>query len=288
MSPPIDVLPASSCDPAIAQEYFDRARPLLVKGGAKDLEMARWTLRSLEEAMGDRRVRVMYSSMGKLDINAEGPGKIEHPKLPVRQIFETITSPEQSNKLYWSLYPSLLLPKPLWREVQLPMLIPPSCYVTDASLFVGGKGLLTPLHYDYYHNAVVQIRGRKQWTLFSPEDGEHLYPTTKRHSHCSQIFDIDDVDHEAFPLFRRATPHPLVLEAGDVLLLPKLWWHTVRTLETSLGVHFWFGEKSHYRRRIASSLAMPGIPWVIASRLVRANNDLRRRRRQGGAIAASG
>ena len=55
------------------------------------------------------------------------------------------------------------------------------------------------MHYDYIHTHTVlcQIYGRKQFTLFAPEDTPYLYATANQ----SAVKNPDDVDLERFPLF---------------------------------------------------------------------------------------
>ena len=56
----------------------------------------------------------------------------------------------------------------------------------------------------------------------------------------SEVLDIDNPDEDRFPLFKRATRHECVLEAGDVLFIPALWFHNVSNEEWGVSVNvFW-------------------------------------------------
>ena len=40
--------------------------------------------------------------------------------------------------------------------------------------------------------------------------------------------------------FEHAQYIEVELQVGEMLFIPKLWWHHVRTLENSIAVNFWF------------------------------------------------
>lgn len=105
--------------------------------------------------------------------------------------------------------------------------------------FLGGEGARPgALFYAYIHSHTLhcQLFGRREFTLFPPENAPWLYAT----GHVSVISDPDAVDRERFPLFARATPISFALEPGEVLFLPSGWWHTIRlpTASISVGVNF--------------------------------------------------
>jgi hypothetical protein len=76
--------------------------------------------------------------------------------------------------------------------------------------------------------------------LFSPQDTVCLYPhASSKFVHVSQV-ELDNVDHERFPLFQEAEGWHCVLEPGDLLYMPPLWWHHVRSLDMSVSVNYWW------------------------------------------------
>jgi hypothetical protein len=126
--------------------------------------------------------------------------------------------------------------------------------LTSQNLWFGPGGSCTALHWDDYDNAIAQIRGRKHFTLFAPNETQYLYPhpALSQAPHQSRV-NIDDVDAAEFPDFVRATPCTCVLEAGELLLLPACWWHQVASLETSISVNYWW--KADVDSLLASNLA---------------------------------
>ena len=52
--------------------------------------------------------------------------------------------------------------------------------------------------------------------------------------------DLDNIDHDKYPLFVSAPFQDCVLREKEVLYLPPQWWHYVRSLSVSFSVSFWF------------------------------------------------
>ncbi len=103
-------------------------------------------------------------------------------------------------------------------------------------LYVSAAGALTPLHQD--NNAVcaylAQLAGRKEATLYSPED--------KPHYHNATVGYLDPLapDEAQFPTWRKAQPWTASLMPGDLLLWGPEWAHHVVTSEQSVTVSFDF------------------------------------------------
>ena len=86
-------------------------------------------------------------------------------------------------------------------------------------------------------NLLVQVTGRKRVVLFSPRDASNLYLTGDK----SRVLDIDSPDlATSFPRFAKVTRHECLLESGDILFIPALWFHNVVSLDFSAAVNvFW-------------------------------------------------
>lgn len=113
----------------------------------------------------------------------------------------------------------------------------------ESTLWIGTDGANTPCHLDTYGcNLVLQVQGRKRWYLFPPEDTAKLYPTRIPYEESS-IFSQVDVLHpdlDEFPGFRRARPHIVTLEPGQVLYVPRHWWHYVESIDPiTVSVNSW-------------------------------------------------
>jgi hypothetical protein len=97
-------------------------------------------------------------------------------------------------------------------------------------VLIGPANSKSHLHQDFLHSHayLAQIVGRKKCTLFSPEDSAVLYDGD---------VDPDRPALDQFPLFRNATAFECVLEPGELLFMPSLWWHHVIALENSITVN---------------------------------------------------
>ncbi len=91
-------------------------------------------------------------------------------------------------------------------------------------------------HYDINDNILVGLRGRKRLILFHPEEIRHLYADGT----ASAVLDVDQPDLSRFPRFAKAVIWEGVLEEGDVLFIPAMWWHNVRTLSVCYGLNVFF------------------------------------------------
>ncbi len=116
----------------------------------------------------------------------------------------------------------------------------------EVELFIGGAGTrLGELHYDYAHChvALCLLSGRKQFTIFAPDQTPYLYAQGM----LSQIKDIENPDLDRFPLFNQARAQTFVQEPGEIVLLPTGWWHTTRLLTTCVAVAQNFANASNWR-----------------------------------------
>ena len=52
--------------------------------------------------------------------------------------------------------------------------------------------------------------------------------------------EIENPDLEKFPFFSNAPYSECILEEGELLFIPKKWWHYVKSLSLSFSVSFWW------------------------------------------------
>merc|ERR1719330_1681483 len=104
-------------------------------------------------------------------------------------------------------------------------------------VFMGPAGTVSRLHHDTYstHVWLSQVRGRKQFVVYPPEDTEHLHchEEDEAEGHTTE-FDPSAPDFEAFPLARRARAYSVVVEEGETVVLPSRWWHYAKSLTPSI------------------------------------------------------
>lgn len=105
---------------------------------------------------------------------------------------------------------------------------------THTTLWVGTVGAYTPCHQDTYgFNAVVQLKGKKQWVLYKPSDKSYLYPCRLPYEESSIFSSVNILapDLNEHPKFTQAHPYIVTLEPGDLLIIPAKWFHFVQCIQ---------------------------------------------------------
>ncbi|XP_029968610.1 HSPB1-associated protein 1 homolog [Salarias fasciatus] len=127
-----------------------------------------------------------------------------------------------------------------------------------STLWVGSEGANTPCHLDSYGwNLVLQVEGRKRWLLFPPEDTDKLYPTRIPYEESSVFSQVDVLrpDLRRFPAFRGAAVHTVTLQPGQVLFVPRHWWHYVESVDpVTVSVNSWMELESDDVARVGEAL----------------------------------
>ncbi|KAI9101767.1 hypothetical protein DFS34DRAFT_647554 [Phlyctochytrium arcticum] len=133
----------------------------------------------------------------------------------------------------------------LQRDIMIPDYCS-ACSDNDAmeikvNAWFGPRRTVSPLHHDPHDNLLGQVVGHKYVRLYSPKNTGYLYPFDSQSmlSNTSQV-NAEAPDEQKFPLFASAPFLECMLEPGDLLYIPKGWWHYVRSLSVSFSVSFWF------------------------------------------------
>jgi mannose-6-phosphate isomerase-like protein (cupin superfamily) len=114
------------------------------------------------------------------------------------------------------------------------------------TLWLGNRAMVAP-HYDIHDNMAAVVAGRRRFTLFPPDQIDNLYPgpvlSTPAGVPVSMV-DIRQPDLEQFPNYvqAEAVAQQAILEPGDAIYIPALWWHGVESLESlNILVNYWWG-----------------------------------------------
>lgn len=124
-------------------------------------------------------------------------------------------------------------------------LIPDYCAISShdpvIKSWIGPKGTISTMHTDDKSNILAQVMGEKLIILASPSESDNLYPYEGMLNNTTQV-DAENLDFEKFPLVKNVRFYRVVLKEGEMLYIPRLWWHYVRSLTPSISVSFWFNE----------------------------------------------
>jgi hypothetical protein len=105
----------------------------------------------------------------------------------------------------------------------------------NTNLWFAPSGHIEPLHFDGRDGTLIQLKGKKRVSLFSPKENKNLYPfpisNQKMPPNFSQPY-IDKPDLEQFPKLAKALQNrkTVVLDEGEALFIPVGWWHEVEAL----------------------------------------------------------
>ena len=117
---------------------------------------------------------------------------------------------------------------------------------SQSCLRMSTSGVQLWTHYDIMDNILCQIVGTKRVVLYPPDQYTNLYMKDS----VSTVLDIDNPDLQRFPRFADSSSrgYEVILEPGDILFIPSLWFHNVLALTPCVGINiFWRHlEKQYY------------------------------------------
>ena len=109
-----------------------------------------------------------------------------------------------------------------------------------------GNRTTVSAHYDFPSNIACVVYGQRRFTLFPLDQIENLYIGPVDRTPSGQpisLVDFDNPDLERFPRFEEALAHgqTTVLNPGDAIFVPSMWWHHVKALsDCNLLVNYWW------------------------------------------------
>lgn len=230
------------------RRIYPRRRPAVLRGVPLGPCLEKWTVDYLREKGGDKTVKVHVASTPQMDFL--------HKNFLYRTLefdqFVQRASEDQHSEFFISKDESYYLrslgedarKEPADIRKQFPQIaedfhIPPFFEPEQffSSVFrISSSGLQLWTHYDVMDNVLAQVTGQKRVILFSPQEAEYLYLSGDK----SEVLNIDSPDLEKFPDFVKAQRYECILEPGDLLFIPALWFHNTLALTFGVGVNvFW-------------------------------------------------
>lgn len=230
------------------RDIYPTRRPAVLRGVCLGPCLEKWTTQYLREKGGDMEVKIHVSTVSQMDFLHKN---FVYKALPFNEFVKRASEEKHSDFFlsedecyYLRSLGEDVRKEPADIKKQFPVLaedfIIPEFFEPDmffSSVFrISSCGLQLWTHYDVMDNLLAQVTGRKRVVLFSPEDALHLYMSGDK----SEVLDIDFPDLEKFPEFVKAKRFECVLQPGDLLFIPALWFHNTLALEFGVGVNvFW-------------------------------------------------
>lgn len=119
------------------------------------------------------------------------------------------------------------------------------------SIWIGNQSRVSA-HYDFPANIACVVAGHRRVILFPPEQLRNLYVGPLDFTPAGQpisLVDFHAPDYERFPRFRDAlrSARMAVLEPGDALIVPSMWWHHIEALDDfNVLVNYWWRSSPSY------------------------------------------
>jgi hypothetical protein len=135
--------------------------------------------------------------------------------------------------------------------------------LTAPRFWIGSGRQKLGMHNDPFSNIIAVFAGRKRLILAPPEELPNLYPAPfdrRLGNALSSLVDVYSPDFEKFSRFRSTAKsiRIAVLEPGEFLYMPPLWWHAVESDTFNVGINCWFFDDGP-RMRLSNRCYFPGL-----------------------------
>lgn len=132
-----------------------------------------------------------------------------------------------------------------------------SSTLPQSNLWMASPQVTARMYYDYQDNFLLQITGRKQVLVLSPEATALLAPYPSLHPLWRQSSRSTAFIREKLQTEGGFRYWNLTLQPGDILYIPSGFYHEVTTEEDSVGINAWFPSPFSTFQMKALQLASP-------------------------------
>lgn len=232
----------------LQEQLFQHPSPMprVVTGAMDNWQARNWTRSDLMQ-YGDTIVPVESSHNGGdyRDLHTASSTRrfeadLEVPLSAVLQSMQdTDTRPVQS--LLYAAQVDLISLIPALEEG---IVQPPLKVINDRlykrNTWLGPAGTVTPLHCDPYFNLFCQVWGSKYIRIYDRKHAQQLHPFSNPFLRNTSQVHVEKVDSIMFPNFDQVPYLECHLMPGEMLFIPKKFWHFVQALEPSWSVSYWW------------------------------------------------
>jgi hypothetical protein len=227
------------------RDYLHRRPVVLTQMTSDWLAPGRWSPAYLRERAGEVRVTARQYARGRDRAFLQQTIATKR-HLPLADYLDFITgeAPDalDGEVLSWSLRENqevLRLRRRLKDELGFADLFPDVTTELQPFLWFGPDGYVTGFHIDLIDfNVLAQLWGEKDVVLFSPEHDDALYPDPfEVEDGRYSLIDSYAPDLSLHPAFAEARGVETRLVPGELLYIPRGWWHATRSVGLSTSVN---------------------------------------------------
>jgi Cupin-like domain len=222
--------------------------PLVISGGGRDWPCTRtWTLRGLAGRFGQVKIPVRESDDEFKEFFGRPDSHLKPRKMMPFGAYITMiensnnggTRPPYAGNISLSRDPALSgTLRHLISECPFPNWLPEGS-IDEYRLWIGAAGQKSTIHNDPYHNFNLQIIGRKSVLLYPPDQHDAIYAEYFNPGMWVSPVDPNAPDLEKYRKFADAKTYSCEIAPGDILFIPRFWWHSVCAMEISVNVNRW-------------------------------------------------
>ena len=144
-----------------------------------------------------------------------------------------------NNKEFWENYGDLLL------GTHFPNA---ECKSKEHDFFIVPKNKITYLH-NHKATFLALFHGMKLVTLIDPKYKDFIYCSTSYQEDplkCSSSIDVIDPNLQQYPNFKNVIMQQVILYPGDVLFIPKHYFHHVISLDNSISISKFISDRNSH------------------------------------------
>eukprot|EP00658_Telonema_sp_P-2_P078997 TRINITY_DN753_c0_g1_i2.p1 TRINITY_DN753_c0_g1~~TRINITY_DN753_c0_g1_i2.p1 ORF type:complete len:380 (+),score=83.99 TRINITY_DN753_c0_g1_i2:141-1280(+) len=98
--------------------------------------------------------------------------------------------------------------------------------------FYGNDKVNSQAHCDIGTSIFLMLQGRKRWLFWPPSETAYMYPYAQQGNVAFNAgVNVFKPDTASYPEFAKARGFEVVLEPGDVMFFPSMWWHAIQNLD---------------------------------------------------------
>ena len=240
---------------------FDRhyrvpRKPAIISGAVADWPASQWTPQSFKTQFGEitTRASIQLPETGVVYMQKE---KAHRRTLKVAEFIDLMGSgaPCYIDQADISGFPGLAEACPI------DTLIPAGRRFVN--LWVGAR-TRSGLHYDPMDNYLIQVYGEKVAILAPPQERRHLYPFAD--NIAKSRIDPEAPDLKKYPRVSRVTFSVGTLQPGDLLYIPRGWWHFLRAPDQSISLNLWHEPALTLGDEFGAVAALGPVGWARVTR----------------------